>query len=125
MLPGLDGVLLRWKPVGVVPHRVEHVEAFQAFVPRINVTGNVAQGVPDMQPRPGGIGKHVQNVEFGFVGAVGCRKSLPRRPAGLPFFLYFSEIIFHTHYRLAERKSAKVHKIRMSFFLFRGKNVRQ
>ena len=48
VLTRLDGVLLGRQTVGVVTHRVEHIEATEAFVASIDVGGDVAQRMPNV-----------------------------------------------------------------------------
>ena len=49
MLSGLNSVLLCWQTVRVKTHRMEHIKAFLPFVAAINIAGNIAQRVPDVQ----------------------------------------------------------------------------
>ncbi len=42
VLSGLDGILLCGETVGIVAHRMEHIEALQALVARVDVRGDVA-----------------------------------------------------------------------------------
>ena len=51
MLARLDGVLFGGKAEGVVTHRMQHVEAFQALVAAVDVAGDEAQRVSHMQAR--------------------------------------------------------------------------
>ena len=46
----LDGELLRGEAEGVEAHGVEDVEAAHPFVAGDDVGGDVADGVPDMEP---------------------------------------------------------------------------
>ena len=51
MLTGLDSVLLSRESVSVISHRVEHVEALQALVSGIYITGDIAEWVAHMESR--------------------------------------------------------------------------
>ena len=65
MLTGLDGVLLSGEAVGVVAHRVEHIEAIQTLVAGEDIAGYIAQRMPHVKSRTRGIGKHIQYIELG------------------------------------------------------------
>ncbi len=62
---GLDRVLLGGQAEGVPAHRVQHVEPAHSLVAAQDVGGRVALGMADVQARPAGIGKHVEDVELG------------------------------------------------------------
>ena len=99
MLACLNGILLGRKSIGIVAHRVQHVEAFQSLVACIDIAGDVSQRMTHMQTGTAGVGEHVEYVEFllGFVfrDAIG----LLFNPAPLPLLLNLSEIIVHTFFR--------------------------
>ena len=57
-------MLLGRQAEGVPSHRVEHIEAPGPLVARDDVRGRVALGVADVEPRPRGVGKHVEHVEL-------------------------------------------------------------
>jgi hypothetical protein len=95
VLAGLYGVLLGGQAEGVVSHRVQDVEAFLAFVARVDVRGDIAQRMAYVQAGARRVGEHVEHVEFG-----------PRRvgldlvgfiflPAALPLGLDLLEIVLH------------------------------
>ena len=65
MLAGLDGVLLGGQAEGVPADRMQDVVAERAAIAGQNVRGGVAFRVPDMQPRAGRVGEHVEDVELG------------------------------------------------------------
>ena len=65
MLAGLDRILLGRQPEGVVPHRVEHVPAAHAHEPGVDVGADVAERMPDVQPRTARVREHVVDVELG------------------------------------------------------------
>ena len=94
MLARLYGILLCGQPKGIVTHRVQHVIALVALVAGVDITGNVAQRMPHMQARAGGIGKHVQNVIFWFVAIVLGFESLVIGPKFLPLCFYLVKVIF-------------------------------
>ena len=101
MLAGLDGILLRGQAECVVSHGMKHVETLQTLVARIDVARYISQRMAHVQTGPGGIGEHVQNVEFGF-GRIFLRLvSLLLSPALLPLFLDTSEIVIHIFYFFA------------------------
>ena len=95
VLPRLDGILLGREPEGVVTHRVQDVEAFQPLVARVDVRGDVAQRVPDVQPRPRRVGEHVQHIELRTRGVRLDLVGLPLAPALLPLRLDLLEIVLH------------------------------
>src|SRR5688500_10855493 len=64
MLAGADGVLLGGKAEGVPAHRMKDVVALHALVAGEDIGGGVAFGMADVQARAGGVGEHVENVEF-------------------------------------------------------------
>ena len=49
VLTCLYGILLCRQSVGIIAHRIEHVEALQALVASVDITCYVAQGVTDVQ----------------------------------------------------------------------------
>ena len=94
-LTGLYGVLFGGQAVGVVAHGVQHVETFQAFVACKDVAGYVSEGVSHMQSRSRGVGEHVEDVVFGFVGDVVGAVGLIFAPVVLPFAFDVVEIVIH------------------------------
>gem|GEM_PF-2497087 len=95
VLPGLDGILLGGKAEGVIAHRVQHVEAFQAFVSAVDVACNIAERMSDMKSGPGGIREHVEHVIFGFRGVCLYTERVVFSPVGLPLLLNLYEIVIH------------------------------
>ena len=95
VLAGLDGILLRREAEGIIPHRMQDVEALETLVTREDVAGDVSQRMPDMQAGPGGIREHVQDIKLRFGSILPGPEGLLRRPTGLPLLLDFSEIVFH------------------------------
>ena len=65
------------------------------FVTCINITGNVAEWVPNMQTCTTWIREHVQNIIFWFITVVRRFKGLSFCPNLLPLFLYIVEVVFH------------------------------
>ena len=94
-LSGLYGVLFGRQTKGIVTHRMKYVKAFQPFVPRINITGNIAQRMSHVQACPGWIGEHIQNVEFWFGSMDVYFVRFVLCPVCLPFPFNGCEIIFH------------------------------
>jgi hypothetical protein len=74
---------------------MEYVESVQALIPGIDIRGNVTQRVTDMEARTGGVGKHVEYIEFGFGGINGDLESLVGFPVRLPSGFNFPEVVFH------------------------------
>ena len=95
VLAGLDGILLGREAEGVVAHGVQHIEAFQAFVAAVDVTGDIAERMADVQARAGRVREHVQHVIFGFGRVCLGLESVMGGPIGLPFLLDLGEIVFH------------------------------
>ena len=95
VLSGLDGILFGGESVGIVAHGVEHVVALRALVARIDVRGDVAQGVAHMESGAGGVGEHVEHVELLLVGVSLYVVCLFRGPFLLPLLFDFSEVVFH------------------------------
>ncbi len=95
MLTRLDGVLLCGEAEGVVPHRMQHIEALQALVTGEDIAGDVSQRVSYVQARAAGVREHIQHIVFGFgrihFGLVG----FPLSPLGLPLSFNFCEVIIH------------------------------
>ena len=90
MNAGLHRILFGRKTERIESHRVKDVVPGHAPEPGEDVRGDVPLGVPDMEARPGGIGKHVEAVELGLrrvevgitrpgttIGVVGFPPGLP------------------------------------------------
>ena len=94
---GLDGVLFRGQSERVPPHRMKHVEIAHPLVAAEDVGRGVSLGMADVQPRPGGIGEHIQRVEL----RPGVEIDRPERvvllPVLLPFLLDRGKIVFACH----------------------------
>ena len=78
---GLHRVLLGGQPEGVEPQRVQHVTAGHPEVAGVDVGGDVAQRVADVQSVAGRIGKHVLHEQL-VLGHRRCRRSEPGRRPG-------------------------------------------
>src|SRR5512132_1812897 len=102
MLPSFDRVLLRWQTKRVPAHRVQDVEAAQAFIASNDVGGGVPFRVSNVQPGPARVREHVEHVEFRFrrietlLAGVRRVKKLALVPDGLPFRLDLVERIWFT-----------------------------
>ncbi|KAG0505628.1 MAG: hypothetical protein Udaeo_10130 [Candidatus Udaeobacter sp.] len=102
MLTGFDRVLLRGQTEGVPAHRVQNVEAAQPLIARNDVGRGVAFRMTNVQPRPAGIRKHIEHVEFWLrwietlLARVGRVKNLVLVPDRLPFRLDLVERIWFT-----------------------------
>ena len=97
VLSGLDGILLGGQSVGIVAHGVEDVEALLALVARVDVAGDVAQRVADVQTCSRGIGEHVEDVELLTCWVLRHLVGLMVPPVLLPFLFDLSEIVFHCY----------------------------
>ena len=95
VLPGLYGVLLSGQSVRVEAHRVEYIEALQAFVAAVYIAGDIAKRVSYMQSGSARVGEHIEYVERFFVAPVAYFVGVVLLPERLPFLLNFREIIFH------------------------------
>ena len=94
---GLDGVLLGGQAEGVVAEGVEHVLAGHALEAGVDIGGDIAQRVADVQPGAGGVGEHVLHEDAVFrqllpVGGevadgVGCVEGAVLGPVLLPALL--------------------------------------
>ncbi len=73
---GLDGVLLGRQPERVEAHRVQHVVAGHALVAGVDVGGDVAERVADVQTGARRVREHVEDEELvpaGHLGRIGQR----------------------------------------------------
>ena len=68
VLAGLHGILLGRQPEGVVAQAVQDVLAGHPVEPRVDVGGDVAQRVADVQARAARVGEHVEDEELLAVG---------------------------------------------------------
>ena len=93
VLAAADGVLLGGQTKRIEAHGVQHVFAFQAVVARQNICRNIPQRVPHMQPRPRGVGEHIEHIVF-LCGAVfvGHKRAVVF-PVLLPFGLNVLRIV--------------------------------
>ena len=88
-VPGLHRVLLGGQAERVPADRVQDVEAPGAPVAGDDVRRGVALGMADVQPRPRGVGKHVEHVVFGPRGCVFRPERAVFFPERLPVGLDF------------------------------------
>ena len=51
MLTGLDGILLRGKPISVIAHRMKHIEALLTLEAGVDIACYISQGVTYMKSR--------------------------------------------------------------------------
>ena len=91
----LYGILLGGQSVSVIAHGIQHVEALEAFISGVDVRSDVAQRMSHVQPRPAGIGEHVEDIIFLFAFIFLHAVGLVVHPSFLPFLFNFPEIIFH------------------------------
>ena len=80
MRAGLNGVLLGWQAERVEAQRVQHIAARHPEVPGVDVGGDIAERVPDVQALARGIREHVLHEHL--VG--GHRRPVRRAPASPP-----------------------------------------
>ena len=103
VLPRLDGILLGGQTVGIIAHRVEHVEPAKTLVACIYIRSYVAEGVSHVQSRPRRIGKHVEDIELPARPVFGHLVCLVLDPTLSPLLFYLPEVIFHIRYSLSVR----------------------
>ena len=70
VLAGLAGVFLGREPEGVEAHGVQHVEPGHPLEPGVDVGGDVAEGMADVQPRTRRIREHVHDEQLGPPGGL-------------------------------------------------------
>ena len=95
VLTGLNGILLSRQTIGIVAHRVKHIEALKTLIARIDVAGYVSERVTDVQAGSAGIRKHVENIEFWTRRIDRCLVDIVFSPIILPSLLDVFVIIFH------------------------------
>ena len=112
MLTGLAGMFLGGQAEGVEPHSVQHVETRHALEAGVDVGGDIAEWVTDMEARSRGVREHVHDEQLravgdpewivgemagrvgGVVGAVGKPLSLP---SGLELVRRFGVVAVQRH----------------------------
>ena len=95
VLTRLDGVLFGGQTISIITHGMQDVETLQTLVARINIAGNVAEGMSYMQTCSRRIGKHIEHIELG-TGIVNITLvGVMITPILLPLFLYFFIVIIH------------------------------
>ena len=97
MLSRLDGILLCGKAVGVISHRMKHVEALLTLIARIDVGGYVAERMTHVQTGSRGIGEHVEHIELLLPGFLHGLVDVIVAPVLLPAALNVAMIIFHCY----------------------------
>ena len=95
MHAGADRIALGRQAVGVPAHGVQDIEAAHALVAGDDVGRRVSLGMTDMQPLPGGIGKHVQDVELRLCGIDLRCKGPVHLPVLLPLRLDMLGVVGH------------------------------
>ena len=93
----LHGVLFRGQPERIPPHRMKHVEVAHPLVAAEDVGRGVPLGMADVQPRPGGIGEHIQRVEFRPFVKIDRPERVVLLPVLLPFLFNRGKIVFACH----------------------------
>ena len=92
---GLDGILLSRKSESIPTHRMQHIEAFAAFVTANDVGGGITFGMTYVQSGSGWVREHIETVKFGFRKIVCCLETLVVGPELLPSGFDLLEIIIH------------------------------
>ena len=59
MLTCLNGILLCGQAIGIVAHRIEHIETLLPFVASVDVACDVAQRMTHVKAGTTGVGKHI------------------------------------------------------------------
>ena len=97
---GLDGILLGRESVSIKTHRVQYIEALQAFKTGKNIGSDIPQRVADMQTRARRIRKHVKYIVFRLVRDIGGFEGFIFPPVLLPLFFDLPEIVIHIMLRM-------------------------
>ena len=95
VLTRLNGILLSRKSVGIISHRVEHVESLLALVSCIDVAGDISEWMSHMQSSSRGIGEHVEYVELLALCVFSDLVGFVFHPLLVPLLFDFSKIVFH------------------------------
>jgi len=103
----LNGVLFGRQSKRIIPHRVQYIKPLEAFVPAVYVTGDVSQGMTDMESRTTGVGKHIEYIAFGSTHIIAYTVYGVVSPSLLPFSLDFPESIFHCACRKMSGKNTQ------------------
>ena len=105
----LDGILLSRKSVGIVAHRMKHVETLQSFITSVDIRCDVSKRMPHMQASTRRIREHVQHIKLRLIVVNINMIDLVFTPIFLPFFLDFFKIIFHNKTKIfAFEKTCKI-----------------
>ncbi len=95
MLSGLDGILFGRQAVGIVAHRIEHVESILSLIACIDVAGDISERMAHMESGPRGVWEHVQNIVFRAIGVFHNLIGFLLYPSLLPFLFDITEVVFH------------------------------
>ena len=76
---------------------MKDVESFHAFVATDDIGGGVSFRVSDVKSGAGGIGEHIQAVEFGFVDKIFGAEGFVFFPEALPLLFDRCKIVFRIH----------------------------
>ncbi len=95
VLTGLNSILLRRQAIGVETHGVQHVEAALAFVPAVDIRGDIAQRMAYVQTGTRRIREHVQHIVVRFVRLITYSIGIGIVPRLLPFLLNVAKVVFH------------------------------
>ena len=98
MLSCLYGILFCGQTIGIVAHRVQHIEPLLPFIAGIDVAGDIAQRVSHMQTCTTRVWEHVKYIEFRAVGVFAYLVGFLCHPALVPLLLNLSKIVFLCHY---------------------------
>src|SRR5262249_47360761 len=93
-----NGIVFGRQSKRVPSHGVEHFIPLQGFVTAPHVRQDIPTPMADVQPRPRGIGKHVQAIVFGPWVSVGHHMHPTLFPTPTPFsfdFLRFIRLVAH------------------------------
>ena len=75
---------------------IQYIETLQSFVAGVNIRSNISQRMTYMQSRTGGVGEHVQYIEFFLRFVFRHLVGFVFHPPFLPFLFNFPEIVFHS-----------------------------
>ena len=115
VLTCLYGILLGRQAIGIVAHRVEHVEALLALEARVDIAGDVSQRMSHMQSGTARVGEHVEHVVLFLRCILGHLVGFLFHPARLPLLLNLSEIVIHClfvyiFFNFSIKTAANLHK---------------
>jgi hypothetical protein len=82
---------------------MEDIIPLHALETTVNIAGDIALGMPYMQPGSTGIGKHIEYIAFGLIGVevlfsgTNCAKDLMLKPVGSPLFFNTLVVVLSVH----------------------------